>query len=281
MQSRLINEGPIKRTDSNKWILKNESRSIIGYPNHLKSLRPKMKKDEQDLYDMMKILSHDIRSPLVTIGAALKLLKKGSYGALDEGVCVELDKLLEIVVQATRIMEDFMGRVFSLSGTSDMHHEILDIRKDIADPVIFELEKRIQEKGIVIFNDDPGPGAEVKALTAGDSFLLKAVFRNLIHNAIRYGGKGCIMSYSIKNQASFHKITVFNSGRPIPDEEQNKLFNKFCSIKRDPNSANGGMGVGLYFAKEIVQKHGGRIWYEACKNGSKFIFTLPCIKEWE
>ena len=73
MESLLIHEDEIKGTDSNKWILKNESCSVAGYPKKLKPLIS-VKKDPEEIYDMIKILSHDIRSPLVMIGASIKLL---------------------------------------------------------------------------------------------------------------------------------------------------------------------------------------------------------------
>lgn len=100
MHSLLFNkENNIKATDFNKLYLKDDLYPIIGYWNNLKTLRPKVKKEQEEFYDMMKILSHDIRTPLVIISAALKLLKKGVYGEVDKGVYAELDRLFEIVIR--------------------------------------------------------------------------------------------------------------------------------------------------------------------------------------
>jgi signal transduction histidine kinase len=279
MQGLLINEDQIKGSASNKWVSKNDYRSIIGYPNNLSSIRLKIKKEKEELYSMMKILSHDIRSPLVSMGAALTLVNKGSYGSLDKGVSSELDRLIGIVTHTTGILEDFMARASSLDGTLDISGEILNIREDIAYPVIMELKKRIQEKGIILFNHGYSSGDEGDTLTTGNRFLLKAVFRNLFNNAIKYGGKGCKISYSINKHGSFHRITFFNSGEPVPEKDRHKLFEKFRSINRVPNKMNDSMGLGLYLVKDIIQRHGGRIWYEACEKGSKFIFTLPRLEE--
>ena len=278
MQSLLISEEEIKGTESDELNLQNEFYSFARYPQKLKPLRP-TRKEPEEIYDMIKILSHDIRSPLVTIGAALKLLKKGFYGASDEGVSFELDRLLGIVNQAKGVMEEFMGMAFSLSGIQDMHREILDIKKDIAEPVILEMKKRMEEREIILFNDALKSVTQGETLTIGNRFLLKAVFRNLIHNAIIYGGRGCKISYSIEKQTYFHKITVFNTGKPMSKKDQNILFKKVSFIKRDGKEATGGMGLGLYLVREIVHKQGGRIWYRACKKGSKFMFTIPRIKE--
>jgi signal transduction histidine kinase len=69
---------------------------------------------------------------------------------------------------------------------------------------------------------------------------------------------------------------VYNSGEPIPEQYRSKLFTKFSRIKKDNNGTTHGTGLVLYLVKEIIQKHGGNIWYEAKESGSNFLFTFPC-----
>jgi signal transduction histidine kinase len=106
---------------------------------------------------------------------------------------------------------------------------------------------------------------------------LKAVFRNLFGNAIKYGGTGCTIAFGFEDHEAFYKLNVYNSGRPIPEESRGKLFTKFGRINESPGGpgAIDGAGMGLYLIKEIIRKHGGDIWYEAHPNGSDFIFTIP------
>lgn len=272
MQSISVNEEHLKVANLNQWITDQLNCSSSAISNKIDNNN---ESGSEEICDMLKMLSHDIRSPLVTIGATLKLLKRGAYGVFDEGANNELEKLLRLVIQATGVMEDLMGMAFSLSNTPDEHREILNIREDIFYPVILELKKIMEDREVVLFNEGFKVGTEKNALTLGNRFLLKSVFRNLINNAIRYGGKGCKISCSIVKQASFNMISLFNTGKSISESDQNKLFSK--NMHSENSRGNGGMGMGLYLVKEIIRKNGGKIWYEACKNGSKFIFTLPCI----
>jgi two-component system sensor histidine kinase VanS len=99
-----------------------------------------------------------------------------------------------------------------------------------------------------------------------------------ITNALKYGEKGCKVCINIDDWGSLYKISVFNSGRPIPQEDQNKLFIKFCRIDKRNNGEIEGVGLGLYLIREILETHNGKIWYEPQQDGSSFIFTLPKCK---
>ena len=229
-----------------------------------------------EIMDMIKVLSHDVRSPLITIAAGLKLLKKGAYGTVEKGVIEELKKLYEIVIKTAGNMEDFMERAFFLEGDLDSSSESLDISGDVLGPVLCKLQKEIREREVYFKNGISFKGFYV---TVGNRFLLKAVFRNLLRNGLKYGGKGCAIYIDIDERGSMYEINVYNSGRPVPMEKRKMLFSKFCRIdKRDKRNPEG-MGLGLYLVKEILVHHGGSIWYEPEEDGSNFKFTLPKYKK--
>jgi signal transduction histidine kinase len=73
------------------------------------------------------------------------------------------------------------------------------------------------------------------------------------------------------------RMNVHNTGKPVPKKFRSRLFSKFGRISQKDNESFEGTGLGLFLAKQIVERQGGRIWYEAEKNGSNFIFTLPNI----
>jgi len=104
---------------------------------------------------------------------------------------------------------------------------------------------------------------------------LKTVFRNLLKNAIKYGDKGGTTAIGFEDHGSFYRLNVYNRGKLVPEECRNKLFTNFISFGNNGNGGMGGMVLGLYLVKEIIQKHGREIWYEAGEDGSNFIFTLP------
>jgi signal transduction histidine kinase len=72
-------------------------------------------------------------------------------------------------------------------------------------------------------------------------------------------------------------LNVYNTGKPIPEEYRQGLFEKFTGNRNDRNGKEkaDGTGLGLYLIKKVIQKLGGEIWYEAKEDGSNFVFTLP------
>lgn len=228
----------------------------------------------QHILNMLMIMSHDIRGPLVAIAATLKLLIRGIYGNMDESVMNTLTDLMSRVVQLLGIAEDYLGRAQSVDGFCKFEREVLDLRQDIIDPVLDELSNDIQKRGIIIDN-------RLGAIPAGtipvhaNKIWLKAVFRNLFKNAVKYGGKGCRIAFGFEDHGSYYRLNVYNSGTPIPEEHRARLFTKFGRIESENRPVQDGVGLGLFLIKEIIGKHGGAIWYEARPDGSDFVFTIP------
>jgi len=227
----------------------------------------------QHILNMLMIMSHDIRGPLVSIAATLKLLLRGSFGRMDESVWNTVADLMARVRNLIDIAEDCLGSAHSLEGALLKKREFIDLRQDIIDAVLDEVSNEIQDLCIVIDNRLGAiPGGTIPI--GADMMWLKAVFRNLFKNAIKYGGKGCRIAFGFEDHGSFYRLNVYNSGRPIPEECRDRLFTKFTHID-DGAEKKDGFGMGLYLIREIVRKHEGDMWYEPRNDGSDFIFILP------
>ncbi len=227
----------------------------------------------QHILNMLMIMSHDIRGPLVSIAATLKLLMRGSFGRMDESVWNTVADLMARVRHLIGIAEDCLGSAHSLEGALLKKREFIDLRQDIIDEVLDEVSNEIEDRHIVIDN-------RLGAIPAGtipigvNMMWLKAVFRNLFKNAIKYGGKGCRIAFGFEDHGSFYRLNVYNSGSPVPEEHREMLFTKFTQID-DGAEKKEGFGMGLYLIREIIRKHEGDMWYEPRENGSDFIFILP------
>lgn len=228
----------------------------------------------QEILRLLTMMSHDIRGALISIGAGLKLLGRGTYGSLDGGASDKAGDLCERVKKVVGLAEEFLGKAFSLTEKTGILEEALDLKQDVIHPVLSELSAEMLENSIKVDNRLDSEKFDHVAVRA-DAIWLKAVFRNLFRNAMKYGGHGCTISIGFENKDSFYRLSVSNSGRPIPEEKRGRLFRRFSRLASAGKGGSDGMGVGLYMVREIVRKHGGDIWYEAAESGSNFIFTLP------
>jgi len=230
---------------------------------------------------MLKSASHDFQSPLIAIGAELKLLLRGYYDPERkppaEGIknCIN-DVLKRITVLSERLRQYLLKS--AVMGGGFPNSTIFDLRNDVIIPVIESLSEEIESQEIWIDNSFGGVPSDEITIEA-DKTWLEIIYRNLLTNAIRFAGKdldpsGNKMialglertSYGGKN---FYKLNVYNTGPPVPDELKEKIFNQFES--------DGGTGIGLPICRNLARKHGGEMWYETALDGHpNFVFTIPC-----
>ena len=214
-----------------------------------------------EILNMLKIATHDIRGPLLSMSATLKLLGRGYYGKVDEGVANRLKDVLSKTLSLIGITEEYAGRTFLEDEALGMGDEVLDLKQDVINPVLEELSAELKEQQIWMdpcFDGMSRNGIPIKASRIG----LKAVFRNLIQNAIKYGGKGCTISLGLEDHGGSYQLNVYNSGSPIPEGYRDKLFSKFLHLGSAGigHDNTHGMGLGLYLTKRIIEKQGGAIW---------------------
>ncbi len=228
------------------------------------------------ILSMLMIMSHDLRGPLVSMAAGLKLLVRGSFGAMDESVARTLKGLLSQAVRLNGIVEDCLARAVAVEGFDGMQRESLDLREEIIDPVLEELADEIQAARITIDSRLGSIPAGAVSLHASRRWL-KSVYRNLFKNAVQYGGKGCTIAFGYEDQGDRYRLNVYNTGEPVAEEHRDGLFMKFGRI--GAKNAFDGVGLGLYLVREIIRRHGGDIWYEAARTGSNFVFTICKEKE--
>jgi signal transduction histidine kinase len=114
---------------------------------------------------------------------------------------------------------------------------------------------------------------EVLILSA-DGARIEQVLVNLLINAIKYSPASDRIIVTIRREANKAIVSVKDFGIGIAPEFQDKIFSRYFRI--NPSSTIGGLGIGLYISKEIINRHGGNIWAESAQDkGSTFYFSLP------
>ena len=164
----------------------------------------------------------------------------------------------------------------ALSGSNQIETggEVLDLQQDVIEPVLEELAPEMQGQQITIKNRlDSFPAYLIPV--KGNKLTLKSIFRNLLNNAIKYGGTGCCIVINLEMQGSKCRLHVYNTGAPIPEDYRPLLFSKQLRLARKGKKGHAGLGLGLYLSRDLIKNHGGDIWYEPKVDGSNFVISLP------
>jgi len=246
----------------------------LGMGIHFFDMLAYNKRLNQHILDMLTVATHDIRGPLNSIAVGLKVLDKELYGKLSPSIKNVIKFLYRKADALSLTLETYLGETSLFSGSIEIRKENLDYRMDIIDPILEEFSDVFARSNITI-DESMGGIPDGSIIISADRIWLLSVYRNLFSNVQKHGGPGCTMAFGFEDWSDHYRLNVFNSGHPLDHAQQEKLFQKFSRIEKQDGNEVKGAGVGLYFAREIIERHGGKIWYEPKSDGSNFVFTLP------
>jgi two-component system sensor histidine kinase VicK len=150
--------------------------------------------------------------------------------------------------------------------------------KKIVSSAIDEDKEEIEKKKIEIEFKDPGVLPE----TMLDAEKIKLAVQNLIDNAVKYSSESGKVTISLSNDGENINFRIQDLGIGIPKSQQIKIFTKFFRGDNAEKVNTGGSGLGLFLAQNIIEAHGGKIWFKSEENkGTTFYFNLPVRKEAE
>lgn len=226
--------------------------------------------------DLISAVSHELRIPLTIVKGAVSNLQDGIAGSLRP----EQLKLLEIADRNITRLTRLINNLLDLSRLESGQIQITQNKMDAAALVgqmLKDLKLEAKKRKLRLQARLPPKLPFVYA----DPELIHQVFSNLLDNALRFAKTR--INLEAKTSDSEGKVTfrVCDDGKGIPFENQKRLFSKFYQVERFAQGKGyQGTGLGLNIAKEIVDRHGGKIWVESEKNqGTAFCFTLAIFRE--
>jgi signal transduction histidine kinase len=231
-----------------------------------KKLISQLEASNAELERFTYTVSHDLRSPLVTIKGFLGMLIKD----LQEGRQDKIEEDFQRIANAADKMHILLSDLLELSRIGRIINppEEVDLAQVIRE-AIETLDAHLRSKKVVVNSPLHMP------IVYGDRVRLREVFENLIDNAAKYTGDqpNPMIEIGTKDEGSEAVIFVKDNGMGIEPQYQKKVFGLFDKL--DPNSE--GTGIGLALIKRIIETHGGRIWVESegLGKGSTFCFTIP------
>jgi signal transduction histidine kinase len=221
------------------------------------------------------LMLHDLRSAMVSTASWLKLMARGVYGEMSKSAKVKLHDVNGRIEKMVRLTEDFIGQTMADEHPEGNGQDAFDLSEDIVRPVLAELGTEIRDHQIKLvnrLNNKPNGKIPIK----GSKLWLKCVFRNLINNGIKYGGRGCTIVIDFETQGSSYRLNVYNTGKTVPEACRSMLFSPSPRMRR-AKKCRQGMGLGLSLSRNIIQNQGGDIWYEPKSDGSQFVVSLPQV----
>ena len=221
--------------------------------------------------EFLSIASHELRTPVTSIKGytqlAKTLIRENDLATSEEYLGIALDQI------------DRMSRlILELLDVSRIETGKLEIRRDTIDWTGFVHDIVQRHHTSVSDRKFHLNMAKVHATVTGDRDRLEQVVGNLLENAVKYSPDGSDITVNVDVRADQVITAVCDRGIGIPSDELNQVFERFHRGRQVSSTNYGGLGLGLYITKQIVERHGGAIWVESQEGrGTSFYFSLPAV----
>ncbi len=232
----------------------------------LASAMATVQRSNKDLEQFAYVASHDLQEPLRMVSSYTQLLAERYGDQLDEKAKKYIDYAVDGAIRMQRLINDLL--TYSRINTQGVIPKLTDSHSVLGE-ALRNLSAAIEENRAIVTNDD-------LPVVRADASQLMQVFQNLISNAIKFrrADDAPRIHVSVKNLGHEWCFSVKDNGIGIDSKYAGKVFVIFQRLHTSQEYP--GTGIGLAMCKRVVERHGGRIWFESeLDKGSTFYFTLP------
>ena len=230
-----------------------------------------LKKVTQAKSEFLANMSHELRTPLNTVIGFSELLLDKIPGKINQKQKQCLDDISASSEQLLGLINDVLDLSKVEAGELELQQKTFALNKLIESltrtmtPILVPRKQSLDleiEKGLPPIH--------------ADKTKIRQVFLNLLSNSTEFTPDGGNLKIKAIGKDSWCQVSVIDNGIGMKQEEQKRIFEPFYQLDNPISRERSGTGLGLTIAKQIVEKHGGRIWVESeCGKGSSFTFTLP------
>ena len=223
--------------------------------------------------DFVGMVSHELRSPLTSIQAAVKLVSAGILGAVTPDQKSALDLALRNVERMGRMVNQLLDITKVETGRLELRREPVDLVQ-LTHDVVRSFEPLAQERSLNLTFYSEQPSIDIYV----DRDKITQVFTNLLHNALKFTAEGDISVTLRRHEAKVH-CEVSDTGPGFNKKDLAKVFEKFKRFDTPARGGEKGTGLGLALTRRLIELHEGEIHVESeAGKGSHFIFTLPILR---
>lgn len=218
---------------------------------------------------LLNSISHDLKTPLSSISGSLSALLDNHAGIVDSVRKELLENALNETKRLSRVVGNLLDMTRTEAGALKINPKACELR-DVLGAALEQLKEKIGARSIRI--DIPKNFPEVSM----DFLFMMKVFYNLIDNALKYSPGDSSIDIKALTDKDMVRIEIKDLGLGIPEQDLNRIFEKFYRVSRP--QAFEGTGLGLSICRGIVEAHGGKIWAENNPDkGATFIVTLALV----
>lgn len=230
--------------------------------------------------EFILMVVHKLRTSLSGIKWSLKMFLDGDFGQINK----EQEDIVKKVYQKTNVTISSVDDLLDLYSIADGVHvynmNLSDV-EGIIQAVVDDYKEAIKNKNIKFSFEKIGESNDSQVIKNStiamlDKDAMGVVMQNLLDNAIKYTPAGNDIKVSLRIVDKTIEIQVKDSGIGIPKQKQGQIFNKFFRAENAIKIERSGMGLGLFVAKNVIEDHKGKIWFESQENkGTTFFVSLP------
>jgi len=247
--------------------------AIIFFILHRMKSREKLTELNNIKMEFTSFMSHEIRGFITKVKGGIRSVENEELGALTDDQKLFLHDLTVQADDFGDLVEEFLdiGKIEQATEITLTKSDanLLDILKG----VVGDMRETLNKKSVTIVY---GGNVPEKIYANCDSNKIARVFANIIANSVKYSPEKSSINVGYIDANASHTLYIKDDGIGIPDSEKEKMFKKFFRAANARETHSAGTGLGLYFSKLIIEKHGGKIWYESTEGrGTTFFISLP------
>lgn len=219
--------------------------------------------------EFIAVVSHELRTPLTSIRAGLGMLAGGVGGPLSDQGSRLVDIALESSARLGRLIEDMLDIERIESGDLTMVYRDCPVA-GLVSSALDDVAVMAAQKGVAVVTE------RVEGVVRADADRIVQTLTNLIGNAVKFSPPTSTVRVSAVVERSMVRFSVKDEGRGIPADMAEQVFQRFVQVEATDGRDRAGAGLGLAISRNIVQRHGGRIWVAVADGpGATLCFTVP------
>ncbi len=251
------------------------SRMLVRKDLELSRANERLRELDKTKSEFISVAAHQLRTPLSAVKWIFSMLLEDERSPLSDEQKSLVRKGFESNERMIRLINDLL--TVSRIEAGKFRYQFFPLRlPDIVASVVEDFKGPASDRDVSLVYVEPEADLPVALI---DPEKMRSALQNLIENAVKYTLAGGTVTVRLDREGDGVRCSVADTGIGIARADQSKMFSRFFRSSAAMKIETDGSGLGLFIAKTIIERHGGRIWFETEEGkGTTFFFTVPNMK---